>query len=300
MSWFTEPFNYAFFGRALLAGAMVGVLCGAVGVFIVLRRMAYIGHGLSYGLLGGVAVATTLDQSPYAGATVAIAVGAYLIDRLRRLHGLGGDTAIGVVSTALFAIGVAVISANREDAPNLEGLLFGNLLGVSDHDIRLVASVAIGVALILYSLYKPLAFTTYDPDMARAHGVNVARIDLCYNLLVGMVVVSSLRVVGVLLITAVLVFPAATARVLCPTLGAAVLVAAGTGLVATTAGLYISYHGDIASGPAIVMAHAGVLVLALVWSAALLARRSAAARRPRAPLPAAEGVSATSTTAPGR
>ena len=278
MNWLTEPFDYAFFGRALLAGALVGVMCGAVGVFIVLRRMAYIGHGLSYGLLGGVAVATTVDQSPYAGATLAIAVGAFLIDRLRRMHGLGGDTAIGVVSTALFAVGVAVISANREDAPNLEGLLFGNLLGVSNHDITLVATVTLGVAAILYSIYKPLAFTTYDAEMARAHGVNVAMIDFGYNLLVGAVVVASLRVVGVLLITAVLVFPAATARVLCPTLGAAVLTAAGTGLVATTVGLYISYHGDIASGPSIVLAHAAALVVALTFSALLLARRSAAAR----------------------
>ncbi len=292
MNWLTEPFNYAFFGRALLAGALVGVTCGAIGVFIVLRRMAYIGHGLSYGLLGGVAVATTMGLSPYAGATVAIAVCAFLIDRLRRLHGLGGDTAIGVVSTALFALGVAVISANRETAPNLEGLLFGNLLGVSDHDIRLVASVTVSVALILYALYKPLAFTTHDPEMARAHGVNVTLMDLAYNFMVGAVVVSSLRVVGVLLITAVLVFPAATARVLCPTLGAAVLTAAGTGLVATTAGLYISYHADIASGPSIVLAHAGALTAALTVSGLLLARRSAAARLGRAmpPIPAGEGA----------
>jgi manganese/iron transport system permease protein/iron/zinc/copper transport system permease protein len=278
MNWLTEPFDYAFFSRALLAGALVGVMCGAVGVFIVLRRMAYIGHGLSYGLLGGVAVATTIDQSPYAGATLAIAIGAFLIDRLRRLHGLGGDTAIGVVSTALFAVGVAVISANREDAPNLEGLLFGNLLGVSNHDITLVATVGLGVAGILYSIYKPLAFTTYDPDMARAHGVNVAMVDFGYNLLVGAVVVASLRVVGVLLITAVLVFPAATARILFTTLGAAVLTAAATGLAATTTGLYISYHADIASGPSIVLAHAGALVAALAISGLLLARRSAAAR----------------------
>ena len=298
MNWLTEPFDYAFFGRALLAGALVGVMCGAVGVFIVLRRMAYIGHGLSYGLLGGVAVASTIDQSPYAGATLAIAVGAFLIDRLRRLHGLGGDTAIGVVSTALFAVGVAVISANREDAPNLEGLLFGNLLGVSNHDITLVATVGLGVAGILYSIYKPLAFTTYDPDMARAHGVNVAMIDFGYNLLVGAVVVSSLRVVGVLLITAVLVFPAATARILFPTLRAAVLTAAGTGLVATTAGLYISYHADIASGPSIVLAHAGALIVALATSGLLLARRSAAARlgRPIPQAPVGEGAAPASGT----
>lgn len=295
MSWLTEPFNYAFFTRALLAGALVGVTCGAIGVFIVLRRMAYIGHGLSYGLLGGVAVATAVDLSPYAGATVAIAAGAFLIDRLRRLHGLGGDTAIGVVSTALFALGVAVISANRETAPNLEGLLFGNLLGVSDHDIRLVASVTLSVVLILYALYKPLAFTTYDPEMARAHGVNVARMDLAYNFMVGAVVVSSLRVVGVLLITAVLVFPAATARVLVPTLGAAVLTAAGTGLLATTAGLYLSYHADIASGPSIVLAHAGALIGALAVSGLALARRSAAARLGGPTRAPAEDVAASGT-----
>src|SRR5215210_4400972 len=132
MTWFTEPFEYAFFTRALLAGVLVGMMCGAIGVFIVLRRMAYIGHGLSYGLLAGIAVAAVLDVSPYVGGAVAIAVGAALIDRLRRVEGLGADAAIGIVSTTLFALGVAVISANRENAPNLEGLLFGNLLGVSN------------------------------------------------------------------------------------------------------------------------------------------------------------------------
>lgn len=287
MSWLTDPFEFDFFTRALIAGTLVGVTCGAVGVFIVLRRMAYIGHGLSYGLLGGVAVAATLDLSPYVGATVAIAVGALLIDKVRRIEGLGADAAIGVVSTALFALGVAVISANREDAPNLEGLLFGNLLGVSTHDIAVVAAVALGVVAILYTQYKPLAFATYDPEMARAHGVSLGMVDLGYNLLVGSVVVSSLRVVGVLLITAVLVFPAATARVLFPTLGAVVVASAGVGLVATTVGLYVSYHADIASGPSIVLAHAGALAAALVVSAVTGARRAIAARAADRPLPVA-------------
>lgn len=283
MNWLTDPFEYAFFTRALVAGALVGVTCGTVGLFIVLRRMAYIGHGLSYGLLGGVAVAAILDLSPYVGATVAIAVGAFLIERVRRIEGLGPDAAIGLVSTALFALGVAVISANREDAPNLEGLLFGNLLGVSAGDITLVAVVALGVMAVLYALYKPLAFATFDPDMARAHGVRLGMVDLGYNILIGAVVVSSLRVVGVLLITAVLVFPAATARVLCPTLGAAVLASAAVGLLATTVGLYVSYHADIASGPSIVLAHAGTFAAALAAAAVLGARRTAAARHARRP-----------------
>ncbi|MEW6475225.1 MAG: metal ABC transporter permease [Actinomycetota bacterium] len=278
MNWLTEPFSFAFFTRAFVAGGLVGVMCGAVGVFIVLRRMAYIGHGLSYGLLGGVAVAAILDVTPYLGAGLAIAAGALLIDRVRRLEGLSADAAIGIVSTALFALGVAVISAHREDAPNLEGLLFGNLLGVSSHDIALVAVVALGVTAILYSLYKPLAFATYDHEMARAHGVRLGVVDLGYNLLVGAVVVSSLRVVGVLLITAVLVFPAATARVLCPTLGAVMLTSAGVGLVATTVGLYVSYHADIASGPSIVLVHAGALALAVAVTTIARTRRTAAAR----------------------
>lgn len=281
MNLLTEPFEFAFFTRALVAGTLVGISCGVVGVFIVLRRMAYIGHGLSYGLLGGVAVAAVLDLSPYLGAAVAIATGAALMDRLRHVGGLGADTAIGVVSTAMFALGVAVISANREDAPNLEGLLFGNLLGVTTHDIVVVAGVAVGVLVILYTQYKPLAFATFDADMARAHGVSVGIVDLGYNLMVGSVVVSSLQVIGVLLITAVLVMPAATARVLCPTLGAVIVASATTGLIATTAGLYVSFHADIASGPSIVLAHAGALAAALVVSGATRARRAAAARAGR-------------------
>lgn len=279
MSWLTDPFEYAFFGRAVLAGCLVGLVCGALGVFVVLRRMAYIGHGLSYSLIGGVAVAATLEVSHYFGAAVATAVAALLIDRIRRVEGLGADTAIGVVSTGLFAMGVAVISANRDKAPNLENLLFGNVLGVSSDDVVILAVVTALAAAVLFTSYKMLAFATQDAEMARVHGVPTLVIELGFNLLVGAVVVVSLRVVGVLLITAVIVFPAAVARIVCPTLGLMVVTAGGVGVSAAVIGLYVSFHADLASGPAIVLADAGILAAALLVTGALAATRRAAARR---------------------
>jgi manganese/iron transport system permease protein/iron/zinc/copper transport system permease protein len=279
MSWLTDPFDYAFFIRAILAGSLVGLLCGALGVFVVLRRMAYIGHGLSYGLIGGVAVASALELSDYFGAAVATAVGAAMIDRLRRVEGLGADTAIGVVSTTLFAIGVAVISANREKAPNLENLLFGNVLGVNADDLIILTVVAVITAIVLFSNYKLLAFATQDAEMARIHGIPTAVVELGFNLLVGAVVVVSLRVVGVLLITAVIVFPAAVARVVCPTLGIMVVTAGAVGVASAVVGLYVSFHADLASGPSIVLADAGFLTIALAVTGVLGAQRRARARR---------------------
>ena len=277
MNWITEPLGYPFFSRALIVGALVGVSCGGLGVFIVLRRMAYIGHGLSYGLLGGVALAAVMGASPYAGAASATMVAIVLIDWVRRAHGLGSDTAIAVVSTTMFALGVALISANRQNAPNLENLLFGNILGVSRGDIVLVAFAALAAGALLFLYYKPLAFLTFDPEMAQAHGVRVSSVNLIYNVVAAAVVVVSLRVVGVLLITAVLVIPAAVARVLSRTLGVAVVVAAAVGLGATTVGLYFSYYTDVASGPAIVLTDAFTLGVAFAIAAVTTSRRTSRA-----------------------
>lgn len=258
MGLLTEPFAFAFFGRALAAGVVVGAVCGALGVFVVVRRMSYIGLGLSQSVLGGVAVSQAVGLGLYPGALGATVVAAATIDRVSRRRGLHTDAAIGLVSTALFALGVAVISASRSREFNVSNLLFGNVLGVTDLDLLLVGLVAIGFTLVLLRWGKALVFTTFDPVVARAQGVATGRIEALFNLLLVVVVVASLRVLGVLLIAAALVIPAATARLLSASfphvLATSTLLGAAAGLV----GLYVSYHADIASGPAIVLTHATV------------------------------------------
>jgi manganese/iron transport system permease protein/iron/zinc/copper transport system permease protein len=283
VSWLLDPFAFEFFGRALVAGTLVGGMCGALGVFILLRHLAYIGHGLSYGMLAGVATATMAGLNPYIGALAATAAGGLLIDQVRRLRGLGGDAAIGIVSTTLFAIGVAIISADRSRDFNLEGLLFGNVLGVQAIDIAFVGAMAVIATLVLVATWRALVFATFDPEVAAVQGVRVRVIDLAFSLLIGAVVVVSLRVVGVLLITAVLVLPAAVARLASDSLGRMVLSATVVGVVSNIVGLYVSYYTDMASGPAIVLASAVMFVVAVAASAVSRRRAVAAARRvPRA------------------
>lgn len=279
MTWVTEPLAYPFFSRALIVGGLVGLSCGALGVFVILRRMAYIGHGLSYGLVGGVAFAAVVGTSPYAGAASVTILAIALIDRVRRAHGLGADTAIAVVSTSLFALGAVLISANRRNATNLESLLFGNILGVSSGDIVLVGLAALAAGVVLFLYYKPLVSSTFDPETAQAQGVRVSSVNLIYDVAVAAVVIVSLRVVGVLLITAILVIPAATGRVLSQTLGLAIVVSGAVGLGATTAGLYLSYYTDVASGPAVVLTDAFTLGAAFAIAAVTRSRRTSRALR---------------------
>ena len=262
MSWLTDPFAFDFFPRALLAGALVGLMCGTLGVFVVLRRMSYIGHGLSQSVLGGVAVALLLEQGVYVGAAGATLLAALAINWVGRRRGLHPDAAIGIVSTAMFAAGVVVISANRGLAVNLPNLLFGNVLGVGAGDIAVLAVVALLLAAALFVFYKPLVFATFDPAVASAHGVRAGAMELVFNVATAAVVVVSVRVVGVLLIAAAVVVPAAVGRLMTRSFGPLLATGAGVGVVTAVVGLFVSYHGNVASGPSIVLTGTVVFVVA--------------------------------------
>jgi ABC-type Mn2+/Zn2+ transport system permease subunit len=265
VSWITAPFEFAFFPRALLAGTLVGAMCGSLGVFVVLRRMSYIGHGLSQSILGGVAVALLVGQGLYVGAAAATLLSAVLINWVGRRPGLHTDAGIGIVSTAMFALGVVVLSANRGLEVNMSNLLFGNVLGVTNTDLAVLGVVAAAVAAMLFVLFKPLVFATVDLEVASAHGVRTTAMEIAFNAATAAVVVVSVRVVGVLLIAAALVVPAAAARLVMRSFGPLVAVAALTGAAASLVGLYVSYYANLASGPSIVLtATAAFAVVAAV------------------------------------
>ncbi|UXA17733.1 metal ABC transporter permease [Mycobacterium sp. SMC-4] len=260
----TEPFDYGFFLNALIAGILVGALCGALGVFVVLRRMSYIGQGLSQSVLGGVAPAVLAGIDPYLGAAAATIVAGLLINIIGRQHGVRPDAAIGIVSTTMFAAGVALVSANRDRAVNLTDLLFGNILGVTDADIVLVGVVAAVVAVGGFVYFKVMAFTIVDSVAAAAHGVRAATVEFAFTIALAAVVVVSIRVVGVLLIAAVIVIPASTARLVGRSLGLLIAVSTGLGVLAAAVGLFVSFHIEIASGPAIVLASSAAFALTMV------------------------------------
>ena len=268
MNWLTDPFAYDFFARSLAAAALAGGVCGALGAFVVVRRMAYIAHGLSHAVIGGAAVATAISVDPLVGAGLWAFLTAITIERVSRFHGLHADTAIGVVTTASFAIGIAVISAGQRFERNLESFLFGGILGVDSADVVLSVVVAALVAAVLTLWYRPLLFASFDRDVAAAYGVAVARYEVLFALVLTAGVVASMRVLGVLLIAAAVVIPPAAARQLTDRFEVLLPVAAAIGVVTTIPGMYASWYLDIASGPAIVLAQTLALASTGAWRAA--------------------------------
>lgn len=268
-----DPFQFDFFGRGMVAVVLVGAVCGALGPFVIVRRLAYIGQGLSQSVLGGVGVGLVAGVGLYPSAIAATAVSAALIERFGRRRGLYVDTAIGIVSTGMFAAGVAVISANRSRSLNISNVLFGNVLGVGPGDLVVVGVVAGLTIAALAWWYKPLLFTTHDAEVARAQGVAAGRMELLFNVLLAAVIITALQVLGVLLITAVLLVPAATARLLRDSFGQVIVLSTAIGVAGGVVGLYVSYHADVASGPAIVLTLVAAFLVVLTVDAAAGRRR---------------------------
>jgi len=256
-----DPFDFDFFERAIIAAVLVGVVTGALGPFVIVRRMAYIGQGLSQSVLGGVGVGLVYGAGLYVGAIAATVVATLAIYVTRR-RGVPVDTAIGIVASIMFALGVAVISANRDRSLNIQNLLFGNILGVDRNDLILVGVVTAIVAVVLATFYKQLLATTHNPAVAAAHGVPAGAMEVVFNALLALAVVTALQVLGVLLVAATLLLPAATASLAFGSFGRLTLASIGLGVTTAIVGLYLSYYHDIASGPAIVLTGGAVFVVA--------------------------------------
>ena len=260
MSYITEPFAYDFFARALIVTVLIGALAGAIGPFVLVRRMAYIGQGMSQSILGGVAVGVTAGIDLYIGAAVAAVLSAVLISLVAR-RGLPVDTAIGVVASSLFAVGVAVVSSSRDRRLNTTNLLFGNVLGVDAEDIVLVVGTFVVAAIVLFANYKKLLAATHNASVAAAHGVRTKAMELLFNGLLAMVVVTALRVLGVLLVAATLLIPAATATTTYRSFHRIFVASTLLGVAFATIGLFVSFHRNVASGAAIVLVGATVFAL---------------------------------------
>jgi ABC-type Mn2+/Zn2+ transport system permease subunit len=264
--WLTDPFAYGFFARALLSAVLAGTMCGVLGAFVVVRRMSFVAHGLSHAVIGGAAIAAVLEVDILLGAALWAFLSALVIDRVGRRRGLYADTAIGIVTTTSFAIGIAVISRAEGVRLNLESFLFGSVLGVTASDLLVVVGATALVAVVVLTRYRPLLFVVFDPEVAAAHGLRIGRYEVLFALLLTAGVVSAMRVLGVLLVAAALVIPPATARLLTERFEAMVAIAAGLGALAAVVGLYLSWHGDIAPGPSVVLVHAALLAVAWLWA----------------------------------
>jgi ABC-type Mn2+/Zn2+ transport system permease subunit len=263
VAWLLEPLTYEFFRRALLASLLVGGLCGLVGVYIVLRRMSYIGHGLSHAVFGGAVISYLMQVNFYLGAGLWGVLSALLITEVSQRRKLGADAAIGIVTTASFAIGVAGISHQRRFTRNFEAALFGNVLGITSADLWMIAGVAVAAVLGLLVLYKPLLFSAFDEEVAEVYGVPTHWVNVLFSLILAAVIIVSMQVMGVTLIAAALVIPASAARLLTQRFDALLWLASALGAGVSVSGMYASYYLDLASGATIVLF--GTVIFSMVW-----------------------------------
>ena len=266
MNTLLEPFKFEFFRNGTVAAVVVGALCGMIGVYIVLRGMSYIGHGLSHAIFGGAVVTYLMQWNFYLGAGLWGFIAALLINQTVRRTKINADAAIGVITTASFATGVALISRNRHFNRNFDAALFGNILGVSQGDVWVVLGVSLLIAIVIFFLYKQLLFTTFQSEVAEVYGVRTQWVDTLFALVLAATLIASMQILGVTLIAAALIIPAITARLLTDSFNRmtilSTIVGAATGLV----GMYLSYYLDIASGASIVLLQAAVFGVVLVIS----------------------------------
>jgi len=256
-----DPLRLEFFRNGMIVAMLAGALCGMVGVYVVLRGMSYIGHGLSHAIFGGAVISFVAKVNFTVGAAIWGFLSALAINRVARRRTIGADAAIGVVTTASFAVGIAIISRTSSLRRNFDAALFGNVLGVGVGDVILVAAVLAVAAAMVFVLYRPLLFVTFDPEVAEASGVRTGAVDAMFSLVLAATIVATMNVLGVLLIAAALVIPPVVARMLTNSfrrmLWIAIVIGAAGGLI----GMYVSYFVDMASGPAIVIVEAAAFLV---------------------------------------
>jgi ABC-type Mn2+/Zn2+ transport system permease subunit len=264
MTWLTEPLEFAFFRHGLMVATMAGALCGLIGVYVTLRGMSYIGHGLSHAIFGGAAASALVGFNFYLGAGLWGMASALAIGRITRRRVIGADAAIGVITTASFAFGIALLGLYGQVRRSIDAAIFGSVLGVTMADVWVVAGVTAAAVAVILAFYRKLLFTTFDPEVADVSGVDTARMDALLMLLLSVSILATMKVLGVVLIAAILVIPPVVARMLTNSfarmLWLSTLIGAGCGFV----GMVISYHLDVSSGASIVLV--GAALFAVVFA----------------------------------
>lgn len=261
LAWLAEPLAYPFMARGLGAALVVGVVCPVLGTYVVLRGMAFFGDALAHIILPGVVIAYLLGLPLITGALVVGILAALGVGAISRRTDIKEDAAIGVIFAGAFALGIALLSAQRSYAVDLTHILFGNLLGISTGDLVLTAILGAIVLVTVLGFYKEFLVLSFDPVLAVTLRLPAGFLQGLLLILIAVVIVVSIQSVGVALVLAMLVTPAAAAYLLTRRLPSMMGVAAGIGALSAIAGLYASYYLNIASGPAIVLAETAVFLV---------------------------------------
>lgn len=259
-----DPLAFGFFARALAAATIVGLVCSVVGCYMVLRGLAFMSDAISHSAFPGVVVAYLVKGPFYVGAVVAAVGTALAIGWVSRRGRLRGDTVIGVLFAGMFSLGVFLFSTIKNYVGDLFGFLFGEILGISVTDLLALAILAAIVLVIVIVLWKELLYSTFDPLGAAASGLRVGLLDYLFLALIAMTIVVSLQAVGIILVVAMLVTPAATAQLITLRFGRLMAIAIAIGVVSPVVGLYLSYWLNTASGATIVLVETAVFLVVLV------------------------------------
>ncbi|HEY5946428.1 MAG TPA: metal ABC transporter permease [Kofleriaceae bacterium] len=271
MGLITEPFAYEFMQRALLAGIAVAAVCAVIGVFVVQRGLAFLGDGLAHAAFGGIAIGLFLGASVEHAVWIAIPFTACIalgIGFVLRRSQLRGDVATGVFFSFAFALGVLFLGLRTaSDRPvQVEHLLFGNMLSVTPAVLYVIVAVAVIACLLTLALWSRLAYAIFDPELAAISGVPVAVLEYLLLAETAVVVVVSVKTVGVVLVSSFVVIPAATARLIGTSLGVATILAFAIGIVGSAVGLIASYHLNTPAAATIILIHSAVFAVAFTWS----------------------------------
>ena len=266
MTWVIEPLSYAFMQRGLAAALIVGIVCSIIGCFVVLKSMAFMGDAMAHAILPGVAVAYLLQANLFIGALVAAILVALGIGYFSREGSIKEDTVIGILFSFALALGIVLISSIRSYAVDLSHILFGNVLGVSTQDLWVTGILGGVVIITIIILYKPLLVLSFDPILAASLRLPTGLLRYTLLILLSLTIVVSIQSVGVGLVAAMLVTPAATAYLLARRLPAMMLLSALFGSLASLIGLYASYFANVASGAGIVVTSTLIFVVVFLVS----------------------------------
>jgi manganese/iron transport system permease protein len=293
-----EPWNHVFMQRAFLAAALSGVACGVIGSHVVLRGMAFIGDAVAHSVFPGLAIAFALHADLALGGAVAGLATALSIAVVSQHKRLREDTVIGVFFAAAFGLGIVVLSSAPGYSGSLESFLFGEILGISDADVRTVGITTVVLLVAALALHKELVTVSLDRETASAAGLRVFRLDIALYTMVTFAIVISQQAVGNILVLALLITPAACARLLTDRLGVMMILAPAIGVFSCVTGLYLSYTYNLAAGGLIVLVVTGLFLACWVFGPrhGLIAARLRTTRR--ADLPYREQTSSEPAGAP--
>ena len=266
-----EPLQYGFMQRALIGSLLVGVVCAAIGVLIVLRGLAFLGDAVAHAAFPGIVIAFLLKVNLIIGGMVAAVFASVSMGILARRGAVREDTAIGVVFAGMFALGIVLFSRIRQFTGDLLGVLLGNVLAITTDQLVLGASTTVVILLVLRLWWRELIFVSFDPVGAAAAGLHVFRYDTLLLALIGLTVAVAVQLVGIVLVVAMLVTPAATARLFAPDMRTFLTLAIVLSVFACVSGLFLSYYANASSGGTIVLVATAEFIVG--WVATQLLRR---------------------------